>query len=251
MRPRYATGERAGTTIRSRLLPALLSTLLGASGCHAALRPAGPLSAVREVAPAPRRPTATRPRPAPPPTAPPAPADDTGARLAAAARALLDGPAPGGFRDDCSGFVCAVGHRAGVDLDGDTAALWALAVEAGAVHHRHRPEPGDLVFFDQTYDRNGNHRLDDALTHTGVVVEVDGDGTVLVAHRSTSRGRTLLHLNLDRPHDAVDAQGRPLNDYLRRRTSRDPRGTAYLAGELWRGFATVRAADLPTWAPPR
>ena len=35
------------------------------------------------------------------------------------------------------------------------------------------PKPGDVVFFDNTYDRNKNKRLDDSLTHIAIVVSVD------------------------------------------------------------------------------
>lgn len=160
-------------------------------------------------------------------------------RLADAAKALLDAPYPNGFTDDCSGFVCAAASGAGATLPSSTAALWDLAKEAGTVHRRAVPDPGDLVFFDDTWDRNGNGRLDDDLTHVGIVIDLEPDGTALVAHRSTSQGRTILRINLQHPHDHVDEQGKVLNDFLRRRTGKDKPGTAYLAGELWRAFASV------------
>ncbi len=147
-----------------------------------------------------------------------------------------------GYRDDCSGFACAVYNRAGVPLEGGTKQLWELSQAAGAVHHRKIPRIGDLAFFDDTYDRNKNGRLDDDLTHVAVVVDVDDDGTILLAHGGTSRGRTELLMNLGRPHDRQDEAGRVLNDYLRVRKSGDPAAAKYLSGELWRGFATWDAS---------
>lgn len=222
-------------------VPLLFAAIVLPSGCAKVPVPPGPLGVVRDaeaiVAPPGGPPPAAVAKPSR--RAPPAPAASYGDRLAQAARALLDGPYPPGHASDCSGFVCAASVEAGGRLPSSTQALWELAVAQGAVHRRHRPDPGDLAFFDDTWDRNGNGRLDDPLTHVGVVVGVLADGTVEVAHVSSSKGRSLLRLNLDRPGDASDEEGRVLNDYLRRRARRDPRATKYLAGELWRGFAAV------------
>ncbi len=35
---------------------------------------------------------------------------------------------------------------------------------------------GDLVFFDNTYDRNGDGKFDDRITHVGIVVGFDKEG---------------------------------------------------------------------------
>lgn len=211
----------------------------------------GPLAVVREV---PRgNPARPRPRPADAlmPLSPGTPARPVpsgfGPRMASEASSLVMAGGAEDFRDDCSGFVCAASDQAGLPLRGDTRRLWDLADALDAIHRRKRPHLGDLVFFDQTYDRNSNGRLDDDLTHVGIVVEVVSDGTVVVAHRG-SNSRTTLRMNLHDPHAHQAGDGSVLNDYLRRRTSRDRRGTAYLAGELFRAFATVRDDDLALWA---
>ena len=146
--------------------------------------------------------------------------------------------APSGFRNDCSGFVCAAFDRAGIDLSGSTRSMWEHARANGATHKRKRPKVGDLAFFDHTYDRNRNGRLDDDLSHIAVVIEVQDDGTVLLAHSGTSRGRATLTMNLLRPDDHSDESGKILNDWLRRKTSKDAPGTKYLAGGMWRCFAS-------------
>lgn len=176
--------------------------------------------------------------PAPAPSTPPGSSD---AAIAAAAEYYLSHPMRG-FRDDCSGFVCAAYSRAGFRIDGNTRSLWEEARVRKLTHRRKRPQVGDVAFFDQTYDRNGNGLLDDDLTHVAVVLAVDADGTIRMAHGGSSRGRTELYMNLYRPHDRQDASGRILNDYLRVRRNSDPPATRYLAGELWRGFA--RLSDL-------
>jgi hypothetical protein len=134
--------------------------------------------------------------------------------------------------------VCAAFDRAGIDLSGSTRSMWEQARASGSIHKRKRPRVGDLAFFDHTYDRNRNGRLDDDLSHIAVVIEVQVDGTVLLAHSGTSRGRATLTMNLLRPDDHSDESGKVLNDWLRRKSSKDPPGTKYLAGGMWRGFAS-------------
>ena len=128
----------------------------------------------------------------------------------------------------------------GIEIAGSTENLWNQAQEEGRTHHRKRPEPGDLVFFDNTYDRNKNGRRDDPLTHVGVVIAVDRNDTVTVAHAGTSRGRTVLHLNLRDPDELRAEDGTPRNDYLRSRTRGESDDAETLAGQLFRGFASPR-----------
>lgn len=187
--------------------------------------------------PLPTTPTALPVEPEPDAT----PAVEPASGIAEAARHYLD-HAPRGYRADCSGFVCAAANRAGFPLEGNTEGLWTLAVAHGATHRRD-PQPGDLAFFDQTYDRNRNGKLDDELTHVAVVIEVERDGTVVLAHGGTSTGRTTLRMNLDQPDTRHAPDGTELNGYLRPQRSSDPKRTQYLAGQLWRGYATVD----PSW----
>ena len=155
-----------------------------------------------------RRPVDTPPRPAPTPSPKPRPRRDTafGTDLAHAAEHWLE-HTPKGFRNDCSGFVMASYDRAGEPVVGNTRSLWADAEAEKRTHARKRPDPGDLVFFDNTYDRNGNGRRDDPLTHIGIVLDVDDDGTIAVAHGGTSKGRTLLYMNLYTPAVRRDDEG--------------------------------------------
>jgi len=163
---------------------------------------------------------------------------DNGDRIVEAAEHYLHHPTRG-FREDCSGFVMAVLDRAGMPLSGNTASIYAWAEQRGVIHHRKHPEPGDLVFFDDTYDRNHNGRTDDPLSHIAVVLEVAPDGTILMAHNGTSKGRTTLRMNLEMPHTRTATDGRVVNDWLRALRESDPKGTDYLAGELWKAFATM------------
>lgn len=143
-----------------------------------------------------------------------------------------------GYRQDCSGFVEATYARVGHPVTGSAAQFWAYADQTRATHKRRRPEPGDLAFFDDTHDRNRDGKLNDPLTHIAVVLGVEEDGTILLAHDGTSKGRTTLRMNLDLSSEHTDTTGRVINDYLRQPKEGDPKKTRYLASELWRGFAS-------------
>jgi hypothetical protein len=152
------------------------------------------------------------------------------------------------YAANCSDFVRAVYSIEGVDLyhwpgrprgAGGVRSLYALAKAAGGLHFRRRPEPADLVFFHHTYDFNRNGRIDDFLSHVGIVEKVDGDGTVHYVDRSSGRVRR-GRLNLIRPYLWRDPQSlKRLNSPLRRRHHADPPGTRYLSGELHAGFGTL------------
>jgi hypothetical protein len=147
----------------------------------------------------------------------------------------------GTVNDDCSGLANLAYRRPGLSL----LPARTLPGENGvaAIHRRARslhalrryPRPGDLAFFRETYDRNGDGQRNDGLTHIGVVERVERDGTVTFVHRAGG-GVKRARLNLHRPGLRRDARGRVLNDYLRRpERATHPR----LAGELLAGFATV------------
>lgn len=166
------------------------------------------------------------------------------ADVLAASRYYLDNVP---FRDDCSGYVCAVYAKVGLVMDGTVKQLWDRAERAGAIHHDKLPSPGDIAFFDNTYDANHNKKLDDFFSHVALVVEVGDDGTIVLAHGGSSQGRTTFVMNLKDPTVRRREDGREVNDNLRRPGRRDRKGTKYLASELWRGFATVRPDELERW----
>ena len=137
-------------------------------------------------------------------------------------------------RYDCSGMVCAAHKKAGVVLSGSSAMLYEQSRDHGVYHHKKRPYPGDIAFFDNTWDRNKNGRRDDKLSHVAIVESVDRDGTITLVHLG-SKGVVRISMNMKRPHDAVDEDGKVLNSVLRR--GRD--GGPVLSGALCRGFGSL------------
>lgn len=166
------------------------------------------------------------------------------------------------FPYDCSGFVCAIYYQVGEELMTSVEGL-ALPQPApegtpsGVDHSQENlsgteiifrkltkegqtfkanPRPGDVVFFDDTWDRNGDGQLNDPFTHIAVVEQLLPDGTLQLLHLGNA-GIGRIRMNLERPRQPRDeASGQVLNDQLRRRTNRDPDGTPYLTGELFRAF---------------
>ena len=143
------------------------------------------------------------------------------------------------YRYDCSGFVNVSYARAGYDLGLlNTSALYDLAKEEDLYHRRRRPLVGDVVFFDNTYDRNGNGKLDDPLSHVAIVESIDEDGTITLIHKGSSKGVVRIVMNLEHPETARSPEGKVWNSHLRGKSSKDPRGTEYLTGQLWVGNAS-------------
>ncbi|TVR03107.1 MAG: hypothetical protein EA398_06225 [Deltaproteobacteria bacterium] len=115
--------------------------------------------------------------------------------------------------------------------------IYRHAQQAGAIYHTPRPAVGDLVFFHNTFDRNGDGRNNDWYTHIGIVEDVDEAGTV--SFLSYMNGEVQRHvLNLESP--SVGREGsRVLNSELRAAASGDPDFTQRLAGELFAGFGSL------------
>ncbi len=205
---------------------AMLSML---SACAPGLRMPGPLSRLGE--PVERVPL---------PTAEARPSGE-GVEIARAAASFVgdaqlrvDGES---YRMDCSGLVEAALAKANLPRSGSSASLHDEADAAGVLHRRRQPRPGDIAFFDDTYDRNDNGQLDDPLSHSAVVERVLPDGTVEMVHVG-SKGVVRFRMNLRHPSRREDDAGEIINDYLRQARKSDPPGTRYLAGELWNSFAS-------------
>ena len=108
----------------------------------------------------------------------------------------------------------------------------------GQLHAGPLPEPGDLVFFQNTQDANGDGFNNDGWTHVGIVEQVDGDGTVVFIS-TVSTGIERRRLNLLQPHRHRSRDGKTLNDFLRRKRVGDPPRTAYLTGELFASYGRL------------
>ncbi len=147
---------------------------------------------------------------------------------------------------DCAGVTRAVFLKHGIDLYGSSAndpeangvrLIHAHIRQQGTFHQGPVVHPGDLVFFNNTWDYNGDGKVNDPLTHVGIVERQKPDGTVIFISRVAGAVER-YHMNLALPHVHKTTDGRILNDYLRRKAVIDPANTGYLTGELFAQFAT-------------
>ncbi|MBI4976409.1 MAG: C40 family peptidase [Spirochaetes bacterium] len=152
---------------------------------------------------------------------------------------------------DCSGLVAAVYTTANVSvfekqakiLTGPTGVkiIYDTLKGFNKVYRRTRPRTGDIVFFNNTWDMNGNGKVDDLLTHAGIVLDTDGMGVIRFMH-SYSKGVSISYANLYYK-DKYMKEGREFNTFLRRKYPTDASNTPYLAGEMIYAFGTV--FDIP------
>ncbi len=158
------------------------------------------------------------------------------------------------FNADCTGFVEAVYALEGVPLRAlmraaapdervGVAAAYRAMQAYGVVFGGggEWPAPGDLVFFHDTYDRNGNDKADDRFTHLGVV-EYVVDGTVVFVHRG-AKGVARAAMTPERPREAR-AGDVALNSTIRSRNARLD-GVPSLAGALFAGYGRIDPSRLP------
>ncbi|HLZ32567.1 MAG TPA: CHAP domain-containing protein [Nitrospira sp.] len=147
---------------------------------------------------------------------------------------------------DCAGVTRAIFLEHGIDLyDSGTTDPGANGVKLihnhlsrhGKFHQGPAVRPGDLVFFDNTWDYNGDGILNDPLTHVGIVERQEPDGTVVFISR-VAGAIERYRMNLALPQIHKTEKGRILNDYIRRKDPGDHPDTGYLTGQLFAGFGT-------------
>lgn len=147
---------------------------------------------------------------------------------------------------DCAGVTRAIFLKHGIDLyDSHTTDQRANGVQLihrhirqhGSLHRGPAARPGDLVFFDNTWDFNRDGKANDPLTHVGIVERQDRDGTITFISRVAGAIQR-YHMNLGLPHIHRAADGKILNDHLRRKDSGDRVTAGYLTGELFAGFGS-------------
>ena len=146
---------------------------------------------------------------------------------------------------DCAGVTRAVFLKHGIDLYGGEPSdphangvqiIHEYLRQQGTFHQGPVVHPGELVFFNNTWDYNGDGKVNDPLTHIGIVERQEPNGTVVFISR-VAGAIERYHMNLGLAHVHKAADGRILNDYLRRKNVIDPAKTRYLTGELFVEFA--------------
>ncbi len=151
------------------------------------------------------------------------------------------------FSYDCSGTILTVYAHAGIyliDLFGNytgngVARLHGIAADYKVLHVRNLPEPGDVIFWDNSYDRNQDGNWNDPLTHAGLVISVADDGTVEYLHHNYRRGIVTATMNLLKPDIYQNGEGSELNSPMRMASQRSANPDLWLSSHLFREFASM------------
>lgn len=178
----------------------------------------------------------------------PAPSGATGARMGdgtAAAEALAAAQRLLGVRTpwDEGRFLAHLMAAADLDVRASDSTEVVKAVhdhleaEGLVFGTSNSPEPGDLIFFSNTFDRDDDGRADDWFTMVGIVEAVDG-GTITFIGVTQGEVRRMV-LDLDRPSAERASDGALLNSQLRAKALSDRPFTKYLAGELVMDFGRL------------
>lgn len=135
-------------------------------------------------------------------------------------------------------FVSSVYGMNGINLpNASPAAIYKTCKAQEKVYFGTRPKVGDVVFFHNTFDANGDGRNNDWYTHVGMVQAISGEATAEVV--AWKDGKTTVHkVNLERP-EVSEAAGETLNSRLRVPGNDDAPFTQYYSGQLFAGFCGV------------
>ncbi len=111
------------------------------------------------------------------------------------------------FNMDCTGLVLASYYYAGIDLEKDfgkysgngVERLYRIMENDNLLYKVTEPVIGDIIFWDNTYDRNGDGKYNDFFTHVGLVVTVTPAGEIGYAHCHYTKGVIVEYMNLHQP----------------------------------------------------
>jgi hypothetical protein len=146
------------------------------------------------------------------------------------------------YPNDCTGLVRAAYAFASIDLayrfndlsGNGVRRLYETLRSQNLVYAVRYPAPADIVFWNDTYDANGNGKADDELTHVGVVISAEADGSIVYLHYHYRLGPVMERMNLLRPDDESRGPDGPVNSILRMRGSPGDVGTN--AAQLFNAF---------------
>lgn len=138
------------------------------------------------------------------------------------------------FNLDCSGVVMAVYYRSGIDLQsyiktytgGGVQRLYAFMNDEQLLYKQPQLAPGDMLFWDNTYDKNDDGKKNDTLTHVGMVVYADEEGNIQYIHHNYRLGIVLAKMNL------LDPDNLEMNSPMRAKGAEKGHAPLWLSSHL-------------------
>jgi hypothetical protein len=151
------------------------------------------------------------------------------------------------FNMDCTGTILAIYYYAGIDLARDfnkytgngVTRLYKSLEAQGLLYDTRYPVTGDIIFWDNTYDRNEDGQWNDPLTHVGMVMSISAEGDVEYVHLNYRRGIITENMNLRKPqiHERMEkGQMRIVNSPIRMKQAGKSHPENWLSGQLFRIF---------------
>jgi hypothetical protein len=153
------------------------------------------------------------------------------------------------FTQDCIGYVRYIYYRAGLDItraysigERGVDSLYYGLMEYGFVYTNIIANPGDLVFFNNTYDANRNGLWDDPLTHVGIIESIGEYNTMTYIHYASGAvKRDMINLQYPTTHAFRRGDGSlmVINSHLRRNQGEGLPRRAYIASTFYQAFARI------------
>lgn len=152
------------------------------------------------------------------------------------------------FRIDCTGVVMAIYYYAGIDftpaMTGYTgngvARMYKYLRESKLLYKTEYPAPGDIIFWDNTWDANDDGQYNDYFTHIGMVMEADEKtGLITYVHHNYAKGIVTEYMNLTDPdtdRTTINGEVVIVNSPMRMRGSPPAPEGQWLSSHLARVF---------------
>ena len=147
------------------------------------------------------------------------------------------------YYQDCSGFIRYIfkkslkidlfniphkEHREKGRWINGVALIYKYVQKNGKIF-KYLPKPGDIIFFDNTSDKNRDGKINDRLTHIALIIKVKKDGTIIFIHHS-SEGVNISRMNFyNKKH----------NSLLRKYRKSDSKNTPHYTYQMFNSFGRL------------
>ena len=151
------------------------------------------------------------------------------------------------YTADCINTILAIYDYAGINLAQEfnlysgngVARLYQILDNRGLIYLTEMPVTGDIIFWDNTWDSNGDAEWNDPLTHAGMVVKADQDGNLVYIHYDYIKGIVYAKMNLknpDKQYIIIDGKAVMINTPIQMKQKGKEHSEKWLAGQLVNAF---------------